>query len=285
MLERIRKFHNFSTEAVEDVNINTFRNSQTLLKSIDGVLLVDKTNNHEDILIKALCLAMLCLPILSPSITFLKGQFEKFHGIEFVDKQSEKDIDLLIGSDLYWSFVTGNIVKSGESGGLFPVETKFGWILSGCVGVGGKTQTVNFASSATSEVRIGGKNDELENQLKRIWESESLGINKHEQSFYEEYLNTICRNERTRFEIRLPFKENHRLIHDNLELCKRRLLNLHQKLKDNPDLLKAYNETFIEQKQNGIIEEVMSPGKLGETHSMPHHPVISQMIKKLQKFV
>ena len=44
---------------------------------------------------------MLCLPTSSPSITFLKGQFEKFHGIEFVDEDSEKDIDLLIGSDLY----------------------------------------------------------------------------------------------------------------------------------------------------------------------------------------
>ena len=140
--------------------------------------------------------------------------------------------------------------------------------------MGGKTQSLNFVSSATSEVRIGGKNDELENQLKRIWESESLGINKHEQSFYEEYLNTICRNERNRYEVRLPFKENHRMIHDNLELCKRRLLNLHQKLKDNPDLLKAYNDIFIEQKQNGIIEEVMSPGKFGETHYIPHHPVI-----------
>ena len=43
--------------------------------------------------------------------------------------------------NLYWSFVTGNIVKSGESGGLVAVETKFGWILSGCVGVGGKTQS------------------------------------------------------------------------------------------------------------------------------------------------
>ena len=74
--------------------------------------------------------------------------------------------------------------------------------------------------------------------------------------------------------MRLPFKENHPLIHDNFELCKRRLLNLHQKLKDNPDLLKAYNDIFIEQKQNGIIEEVMSPGKLGETHYIPHHPVI-----------
>ena len=118
---------------------------------------------------------------------------------------------------------------------MVAVETiKFGWILSGCVGVSGKTKSVNFVSSATSEARIGEENEELESQAKRFWELESLGINKYEQSFYEEYLNTICRNEYNRYEVRLPFKENHPLIHDNFELCKRRLLNLHQKLEDNP---------------------------------------------------
>ena len=246
--ERIRKFLNLSTEAVEDVDISTFGNSQTLSKSIDRVLLAAKTNSHGNILIKALCLPMLCLPISSPSMTFLKGQFEKFHGIEFVDEDSKRKIDLLIGFDLYWNFVTGNIVKSGESGGLVAVETKFGWILSGCVDKGGKRQSVNFVSSATSEVRIGGENDELESQVKRFWELESLGINKYEQSFYEEYINTICRNEYNRYEVRLPLKENHPLIHDNFALCKRCLLTLHQKLKDNSDLLKAYNDIFIEQK-------------------------------------
>ena len=105
---------------------------------------------------------------------------------------------------------------------------QFGWILSGCVGVGGKTQSVNFVSSATSEVRIYEENDGLESQLKRFWELEGLGINKYEQSFYEECLNTICCNKHNRYEVRLPFKENHPLIHDNFELCKRRLLNLHQ---------------------------------------------------------
>ena len=63
--ERIRKFLNLSTEAVEDVNISTFGNSQTLSKSIDCVLLVAKTNSQENILIKALCLPMLCLSIES----------------------------------------------------------------------------------------------------------------------------------------------------------------------------------------------------------------------------
>ena len=45
----------------------------------------------------------------SPSIAFLKGQFENFHGLEFVNEGSEKEIDLLIGFDLYWSFVTGKL--------------------------------------------------------------------------------------------------------------------------------------------------------------------------------
>ena len=110
--------------------------------------------------------------------------------------------------------------------------------------------------------------------MKRFWKLECLGINKYEQSFYEEYLNTIFRGEHDKYEVRLPFKENHPLIHDNFEFCKKRLLNLHRKLKDNPDLLKAYNDIFIEQKQNGIIEEVISAGQLGETHYIPHRPVI-----------
>ena len=60
-------------------------------------------------------------------------------------------------------------------------------------------QSVNFVNSATNGVWIVGQNDDLESQVKRFWELESLGINKYEQSFYEEYLNTICRNERNRW--------------------------------------------------------------------------------------
>ena len=57
--EKIRKFLSLSTEAVEDFNISTFGNSQALSKSIDGVLLVAKTNNHENILIKVLFLPVM----------------------------------------------------------------------------------------------------------------------------------------------------------------------------------------------------------------------------------
>ena len=74
-----------------------------------------------------------------------------------------------------------------------------------------------------------------------------MGINKYEQSLYEEYLNAICGSKYIRYEVPLPFKENHTLINDNFYLCKRRLLNLYQKLKDNPNLLKVCNDIFIKQ--------------------------------------
>ena len=64
--------------------------------------------------------------------------------------------------------------------------------------------------------------------------------------FCEEYLKTICRNEYNRYEVQLPFKKNHPLIHDNFELCKRRLSDLHENLKESPNILKAYNDILIE---------------------------------------
>ena len=74
--ERICKLLSLSTEAVEDVNISTIGNSQTLSKSIiNRVLLVAKASSHENILIEDLCVPVLYLSIPSPSIAFPKGWF------------------------------------------------------------------------------------------------------------------------------------------------------------------------------------------------------------------
>ena len=73
--ERIRKFLNLSTEAVDDVNISISGNFQTISKSINRVLLAAKTNNLEKILINALYLPML--------FAYIKSKYhiskEKFH--------------------------------------------------------------------------------------------------------------------------------------------------------------------------------------------------------------
>ena len=38
--------------------------------------------------------------------------------------------------------------------------------------------------------------------------------------------------------------------------------------------MKEYDNIFKEQKSQGVIEDVSNDGKMGETHYLPHHPVI-----------
>ena len=47
------------------------------------------------------------------------------------NRGSVMEVDLLIGSDYYWSFVTGE-TRRGD-GGPVAVRTKLGWVLSGMV--------------------------------------------------------------------------------------------------------------------------------------------------------
>ena len=57
--------------------------------------------------------------------------FPHLSELELADTGGEADIDVLVGSDLYWSLVTGRIVR--DENGPTAIETVFGWVLSGPV--------------------------------------------------------------------------------------------------------------------------------------------------------
>ena len=84
----------------------------------------------------------------------------------------------------------------------------------------------------------------------------------------------ITINSGGRYKTKLLFKENHELLNDNYELCKKHLLNLHNKLKQGPELMNKYGSVFKEDNDLGIIKEVLESSGLGETHYITHHPVI-----------
>ena len=83
-------------------------------------------------------------------------------------------------------------------------------------------------------------------------------------------------NEKNRYEIKLPFKGNHALLHDHFDLYKKRLENLQARLKQDPDLLAKCNDIFIAQKESGVIEEAPDSCEAGECHYLPHHPVVKE---------
>ena len=89
-----------------------------------------------------------------------------------------------------------------------------------------------------------------ENGVYKFWDLETLGISERESSCYDNYLISIKKNSNGRYEVELPFKENHPAIQDHFTLCKKRLCNTSARLKYNPKLLKQGDNIFKEQFKN-----------------------------------
>ena len=101
-----------------------------------------------------------------------------------------------------------------------------------------------------------------------------MAISEKETPCYNHYIEDIHKNAENRYEVCLPFKENHPLIHDHFEPSKKRLVNIYKRFKDDKEFLKQYDNVFKEKLEAGIIEEVTEEREIGQTHYLPHHPVI-----------
>ena len=62
--------------------------------------------------------------------------YEHLRGLDLADFVEEdelnvdRNVDILIGADFHWRFVTGRIVQ-GKKPGPVAMETKLGWVLAG----------------------------------------------------------------------------------------------------------------------------------------------------------
>ena len=90
---------------------------------------------------------------------------------------------------------------------------------------------------------------------------------------YEKFLDDISFHD-NRYEVRLPFNEDHPMIEDNYELCKKRLSQL--KKHNKPEVKKEHNNLFESQKISHIIERVESSGQVGEVTYLPHRAVVRE---------
>ena len=89
--------------------------------------------------------------------------------------------------------------------------------------------------------------DLLSEKIERFWDLDAAGIVKKERSVYEKFLDDISIHD-NRYEVCLPFKEDHPMIEDNHELCKKSLSQLKKQLDNKPELKKEYINTIESQK-------------------------------------
>lgn len=91
-------------------------------------------------------------------------------GIKFPEEfpRGEREIDVLISLDFYYSFVTRDNVRGGSNEPV-AVCTSLGWVVCGPIGGHGQECTVSM------NVQIGVE-EQLNETLQKFWNLESIGI-------------------------------------------------------------------------------------------------------------
>ena len=114
------------------LNLNTFGESKFKKQNCYVVnLQLQKTEYDDPLTISALTFPVICWPLALP--LNVSTSYAHLDGLELADEPctSARSIDLLIGSDYYWNFVTGE-TKRGVKGPI-TINSKFYWLLSGSI--------------------------------------------------------------------------------------------------------------------------------------------------------
>ena len=115
----------------DNLKRNTFGNENSQNSSAKKVIFQLKTTANKSVETKACVTLLICLPIKNQPLNLAKKHFEKYN-VNFADQGHLGDeIDLLIGMDTYWTFMTGKVQQLHEFRNLVMQESVFGWILSG----------------------------------------------------------------------------------------------------------------------------------------------------------
>ena len=91
----------------EKIKINTFSNNNSKEEISDYVKLFVKTEKGNKS-IKSFSISLICLPLKNQTVKFAQQNYPHLKNLNFADLGTgSAEMDLLIGSDYLWEFVSG----------------------------------------------------------------------------------------------------------------------------------------------------------------------------------
>ena len=187
--------------------------------------------------------------------------------------QSYTDISILIGIDNYFEFVHAPRIDDN----LFTIESKVGTLIGGTIPCNKPKNT-----SVTTVLRVASDNNRLDDELKRMWELDHIGIREPtvDTDAIDKFKDSISYSEtEAKYTARLPWKDKHPTLPTNRIHSLQRLQSLLSNLRKHPDNLVIYNNLINEQVKLGFIEEVNEEAAIhndARLHYIPHHSVYKQ---------
>ena len=196
------------------------------------------------------------------------------------------EFHLLIGNDYYNDIVSMKRIQVTNT--LYLLGSKIGWILTGRVQSSDSTNDgmAMFTSSRRmiQDKLIYHEDENIENQIEpkmdEFWKLECIGIKETAEETTDdkvlESFNNTVQKRNGRYHVQWPWKSDSPGLPDNYRLAYGRLKSNIKRMKENEQLLTAYDEIIKNQLEKGVIELVENDSNHQHlVHYIPHHAVIT----------
>ena len=184
-------------------------------------------------------------------------------------------MDILIGADFYFSFMSGKCKKRETTNAPTAVESTLRWTVGGPI----EGLTCKNTQSMLSTVRI----DPVTDNLKQFWELESIGVvdrwDAHMSLEEEESVrqfNEGLKYDGERFEVPLLWKSDAPPLKSNYIQAVRRLEGVERQLNRNPERANAYKDAINQYVEKGFAVEEREAVKGNEVRYLTHHTVFRE---------
>ena len=279
--DRLKEVLQLTSEHTESMLVKTFASEEQRMFKCDTVRIKLDSRDGKGVDLKLVSVPLICDPLCGQPVVCAVSRFPEISHLDLADTATCSDnlnVDILIGCDYYWQIVTGETIR--VIGGPAAVRTIFGWVLSGPLkGLPCQASDVTLLNTSlvlrVDSNPVEPQHFDLETQLKNFWDLETLGIQNEEPSLYDRFLENVS-HDGTRYKVKLPWKEFHADLPDNLDLSQRRFSGLLKRLRCHPEILQEYDAIIRNQLESNIVERVEDPFSptAVKVHYIPHHPVI-----------
>ncbi|XP_065213342.1 uncharacterized protein LOC135840645 [Planococcus citri] len=183
------------------------------------------------------------------------------------DKSNRSDVQILIGIDHLYDFLTSEVIKIAEH--QYLIGSKLGWLFAG------KLKSQRSKSSKTSCLLIKTLQTNTNEDLKTLWELDTLGIkadpDMNDEIALKSFEETI-KFENNRYEVSWPLLEEEPNLKPNYGLAINRLDNLVKKSKI--EFLSKYDKIIQQYLESEFVEPVENQEDSSTLISyLPHHGV------------
>lgn len=221
--------------------------------------------------------ALVMRSIMSPGFSFENRHknWKHLKNLKFADPEfmSAKNVDLLFGVDIY-GIIANEGLRKGKLHEPIAQISEFGWPVFGAAC---KEKDFSIRIHATSLQQ----NENLDEALKRFWESEEVQLNpilteEHEKCV-EFCKETTKRLPNGKLEVSLPFNmdtSDHDFLGDTRRMALKRFHYLEKKFEKNAEFYERYKADMLSYLQCNHMSLSKSP--LNDGYHVPHHAVIRE---------